>query len=140
MRTSEFAWQHTTVKLLGATLIGINGWSFNKKFDKEVLYGAGNEPIDIQEGNKSYDLNIDLKKYEVDKLNDAALAAGYEDITEVPHTAITVTTSFKKTEADKTRTIVATGVSFTSLPQGMKQGAKEMEVSLPAIAMKIVTK
>lgn len=140
MRTSEFAWSHTTLTILGAKMVGINGWSFNKKFDKEVLYGAGDEPIDIQSGNKSYDLNVDLKKYEVDKLNDAALAAGFEDITEVPHEAIVITTSFKKTDADKTRTIIATGVSFTSLPQSMSQGDKEMKVSLPAIAMKIISK
>lgn len=140
MRTSEFAWSHTTVKVLGATLIGIDGWGFNKKFDKEALYGAGNDPIDIQPGNKSYDGNLDLKKYEVDKLNDAALTAGYDDITEVPHEAITITTSFKKTKADKTRTIVATGVAFSSLPQAMKQGDKQMQVNLPFIAIKITTK
>lgn len=140
MHTGEFAWSHTTIKVLGATMIGIDGFGFNKKFDKEVLYGAGDEPIDIQTGNKSYDGTLDLKKYEVDKLNDAAIAAGYEDITEVPHEAIVITTSFKKTSADKTRTIVCTGVAFTGLPQSMKQGEKQMPVSLPFIAIKITSK
>jgi len=140
MHTNEFAWSHTTVKLLGATLIGIDGWGFNKKFDKEVIYGAGDEPLDIQPGNKSYDGTLDLKKYEVDKLNDAALAAGYEDITEVPHEAITIVTSFKKSQVDKTRTIVATGVAFSALPQSMKQGDKQMPINLPFVAIKISSK
>lgn len=140
MHTNEFSWSHTTVKVLGATMIGIDGMGFNKKFDKEVIYGAGNDPIDIQNGNKSYDGTLDLKKYEVDKLNDAALAAGYEDISEVPHEAITIITSFKKGAGDKTRTITATGVAFTALPQSMKQGDKQMQISLPFIAIKITSK
>lgn len=139
MHTNEFAWQHTTLTVLGARIVGIDGWGFDKKFDKEPIYGSGSEPIDIQPGNKSYNLTIDLKKYELDKLNDAALAAGYEDISEVPHEAITITTHFRKSPTDKQRRIIATGVAFTGFNQAMKQGDKQMPVSLPAVAIKIIS-
>lgn len=134
--TDECAWKKVTIKLLGRTFVGIRGFEFEKNFDKEYLYGAGDEPIDINSGNKSYPGSYKLLKYEVDLLNDAAQAAGYEDITEVPHELISGTCTFKKTATSKTRTITSAGISFTSLKAAMEQAAKMTEVPLPFIAMK----
>ena len=136
--TKECAWSHTSVKLLGATMVGLRGFEFDKDIEKEYLYAAGDEPIDIQNGNKGYPLNLKLLKYEVDKLNDAALAAGYEDILEVPHELIVITCQYKKRITDAQRTIVSSGVAFTSLKFAMEQNNKMGEVTLPGMAMKTV--
>lgn len=134
--TKECAWAQTSIKLLGRTIIGIRGFEFQKDFEKEYVYGAGADPIDINNGNKGYPGSLTLLKFEVDQLNDAAVAAGYEDITEVPHEAVVVTCVFKKNASDQARTITAMGVAFTNLTLGMQQAAKMTEVNLPFMAMK----
>lgn len=133
--TDECAWKKVSIKMLGRTLVGISGFEFEKNFDKEYLYGAGDEPIDIQDGNKSYPGSFKLYKYEIDLLNDAAQAAGFADITEVPHELIVATCVFKKTLTSKTRTITSSGIAFSNLKAGMEQGAKKTEMTLPFIAM-----
>lgn len=138
--TSECAWHHTSVKILGRTLVGIRGFEFEKNIEKEYLYAAGNEPIDIQVGNKSYPLNLKLLKYELDLMNDAALAAGYEDITEVPHEAVVITCVFKKRATDRARTITSAGVAFDNIKPAMDQNGKFSEITLPGKAMKTVFK
>lgn len=134
--TRECAWHQTTVKMLGKTFVGLRGFEFEKNIDKEYLRASGNEPIDIQTGDKSYPGTLKLLKYEVDQLNDAAVAAGYEDILEVPHELIVITCVHKKNKTDKARTITAAGVAFTSLKYALDSGGKSTEVPLPFLSMK----
>jgi hypothetical protein len=134
--TSECAWSHTSVKLLGRTISGLRGFSFKKGIEKEHLYAAGSEPIDIQSGNKKPEGSLKMLKYEFDLLNDAAQAAGYDDILEVPHEAITVTCAFKKRSTDVIRIIEAQGVAFTEYEAALEQNAKLTEVNLPFLAIK----
>lgn len=138
--TKECAWKSVEVKMLGRTFVGIKGFEFSKSIEKEYLYGAGSEPIDIQEGNRAYPGHLKLLKYEVDMLNEAAAKAGYEDITEVPHEAIAITCNFKKNAGDPTKTITAMGVAFSENKIGMEQGGKFSEVTLPFLSMKTTIK
>jgi hypothetical protein len=137
--TKECAWSNTKLTVLSRTIIGARGFEFNKEIEKEHLYAAGSDPIDIQSGNKKPDGNIKILKFELDLLNDAAQAdaAGYEDITEVPHPLILITCQYKKNLTDPIRTIVATGVAFTKMAVAMEQNAKMTEVTLPFICMRI---
>lgn len=135
--TKECAWAQMEVKLLTRTIKGLRGFSFKKTIDKEAIYGSGNDPIDIAIGNKSYTGNIKMLGFESDALNAAAKAAGYDDITEVPHESIVITCSFKKLAADPIKTYTATGVAFTETGSDLEQGAKYREVTLPFIAMNI---
>lgn len=136
LSTKECAWAQTSLKILGRTQVGIQGFEFGKTIDKAYLKGAGSEPIDIQTGDKEYPGSIDLLKYEVDMLNDAAVQAGFEDITEVPHESIVITCVYKRLATDSPRTITAAGVAFTSLKAAMKANDKMTVVNLPFIAMK----
>ena len=136
--TKECAWAQTGIKLLGRTISGLRGFEFKKAVEKEHIYAAGDDPIDIQSGNRKPDGSLDVLKYELDLLNDAAQAAGFTDITEVPHEAVVITCSYKKALTDPMRIVEAFGVSFTDISVGMKQNAKMTEVALPFLAMKIV--
>lgn len=124
--------------LLGRRLTGLRGFEFKKTVEKEHVYASGNEPVDIQDGNKKYEGNLKVLKHELDKMNDAALAAGFADITEVPHTLITITCEFKKLISTERRVISAPGVSFSEMGIAMEQNAKMTEVTLPFLAMRIV--
>lgn len=137
IRTSECAWAQFEVKILGRKIKGIRGFEAKKTIEKEHLYGAGDEPIDLATGNKSYTGNITLLGFEVDAMNRAARMAGFEDILEVPHEAIVITANFQKLKVDPKTFITVVGVGFTEVPQAIKQNDKNREIQLPFLAMNI---
>jgi len=140
IKSSEYAWHQTEVRLMGRTVVGISGFEFKKSIDKEAVYGAGQNPIDIQEGNVSCSGSLSLFGFELDRLNQAAQTAGYDDILSVPHELIVITASMRKFAKDPITTVTARGVAFTEYAHAMNQGDKKREVSLPFIAMDIDTK
>lgn len=135
--TKDCAWSNVSITLLGRRLAGLRGFELKKTVEKEHVYASGDEPVDIQSGNKKYEGNLKLLKYEVDLMNDAALTAGFADILEVPHTLITCTVEYKKLPTDKTRLIVVPGMAFTELSVAMEQNAKMTEVTIPFLSMRI---
>jgi len=136
--TKDCSWSQITLTLLTTKIGGLRGFEVDKDIEKEHVYAAGDEPVDIQSGNKKYSGTLKMLKYEVDKLNDAALLAGFADITEVPHTLIAATIEFKKLVNDKIRIISVPGIAFTSLKIAMEQNAKMTEVTLPFLAIRVV--
>jgi hypothetical protein len=139
IRTSECAWFKAEIKILGRKVRGLRGFSFKKSVEKEHLYGSGNQPLDIQEGNVKYEGNIKLLGFEVDALNRAALEAGYSDLLDIPHEAVTITCTFQKTKLEKMVRFTAFGVAFTEMDNAMEQNAKMREITLSFIAMSIDT-
>lgn len=135
--TKNYNWNSIIVTLLGRRITGIRGFEFNKEIEKEAVYAQGSEPIGISSGNKKYDGNIEVLKHELDLLTDAAFAAGFEDISEVPPESITITCDFKNLPTEKTRQVAAIGVAFTKIGIGAKQNDKSVVITLPFIAMKI---
>lgn len=135
--SSECAWAHFEVKVLGRVVKGLRGFSFKKTVEKEHLYGAGNQPLDIMIGNTKYEGNIKLLGFEVDALNKAAGIAQFGDITEVPHELIVITCSYRRRITDAISTYTATGVAFTENGVDLEQNAKNREITLPFIAMNI---
>lgn len=136
--TKECAWAQTSLKILGRTVEGLKGFEFNKEIEKELVYAAGDEAIDITAGNKKVEGSLTVLKFEHDLLTDAAQLAGYDDITEVPHVATVITCAFKLNATAPIRTITVFGVAFTKWGIGMQQNAKFTDVSLPFLATKIV--
>jgi len=138
IRSSEYAWKHGELVLLGRKIIGLRGYEIKKTTEKEPLYGAGQTAIDIQEGNTKVEGHVKILGFELDALNKAANAAGYGDITEVPHEAIVMTVSLKKSPADPKTTYNVRGIAFTEISAAMEQNAKMREVTLPFVAMDVI--
>ena len=137
IRSGECAWHQSEVKMLGRVITGLRGWELKKTVGKEHLYAAGQYPVDITEGNVAYDGNIKILGYEADILNQAAQAAGFDGITGVPHELIVMTIRFKKSLVDRPTFITTRGMAFTEDGDGMEQGAKNREITLPFLAMDI---
>ena len=133
--SSECAWKHAELMILGRRITGLRGFEIKKSVEKEHLYGAGQHPIDIQEGNVKVEGSIKVLGFELDALNLAARASGFSDLTEVPHEAIVLTLSYKKRITDLPTLVNVRGVSFTEYSHSMEQNAKYREVTLPFIAM-----
>jgi hypothetical protein len=138
LKSDDFAWSQTTMVVLGRKLTGLRGFEIGKTVEKEYVYASGDEPVDIAPGNKGYPGNLKVLKHEVDKLNDAAQLAGYADITEVPHTLITITMEYKKLTSSTRRIVTCVGVAFQELKIAMEQNAKMSEVTLPFLAMRVL--
>lgn len=136
--TKECEWKKVNISILGYRLTGLRGFELGKEVEKEYLYGAGDMPIDIQSGNKAFNGSLNLLKHEVDKLNDAAQSAGYEDITDVPHNLIVLTAQYKKHLTDPIRFVTISGLEFTEMKFSMSQGDKMTEVSLPFMGMGLI--
>jgi hypothetical protein len=135
--SDECAWSRFEVKILGRTIKGLRGFGYKKEQEKDPLYGAGSDPIDIQDGNKKYSGSIKVLGFEADMMNKAARQAGFDDIVDVPHELIVVTCAFKKRLTDPIKTYVATGVAFTEAGTDLEQGAKFREITLPYVAMNV---
>lgn len=135
--SSECAFAQFEIKFLGRVIKGLRGFSLKKEKEIEEVYGAGQEPLDLNEGNNKYSGSIKVLGFEVDALNATAKAAGYDDLTEVPHEAATLTLSFKKRATDPLTTYTVRGVKMTEWSAEMDQGAKHRETTLPFKAMSI---
>jgi hypothetical protein len=131
----ECAWSQTSIQMLGRKIEGLKGFEFNKEIEKELLYAAGQKPIDITEGNEKVDGSITVLKHEMDMLTDAAQTAGYDDLIKVPYTLILITCAFKLNPTSPIRIIEVSGVSFTKWSVGQQHNAKFTDVPLPFIAM-----
>lgn len=140
IKSSEYAWHHTEVKLAGKILNGITAWELKRTTEKEALYGAGQHAIDIQSGNIACSGSITLWGYELDRLEQAAQAAGYDSIQDVPHELISIVVSARKLAKDPITTWTATGVSFSETADSLNQGDKKRECPLPFICMDIQKK
>lgn len=140
IKSSEYAWHHTEVKVAGKIITGITAWELKKTTSKEALYGAGQHAIDIQSGNIECSGSITLWGYELDRLEQAAQAAGYDSIMDVPHELLSVVVSARKLAKDPITTWVAAGVAFTETTDGLGQGDKKRDCQLPFICMDIQKK
>ncbi len=125
----ECEWADLKVAIDGKTITGIRNASYKKAWEDEALYGAGNDPIGIQSGNKSYEGSLKLLKNELDALNTAAVALGYSDISDVPNLVITVAYMPKGGRVLKTDTML--GCKIGEINRSMEQGGKFMEIELP---------
>lgn len=134
----EFEFADIKVALLGVELSGLRGLTYKKSQEKELVYGAGNQPKAIQRGNKKYEGALLLLKSDFDMLNTAARGAGYEDITDVPGRLINLTCVYQKSDdAAKLSTATLINLEFTEYEDGMKQGDKFKEISLPLIFLRL---
>ena len=119
--------------MFGRFITGLRGLEYKVSKEKEAIHGAGDEPLSIQSGNKTYEGSIDLLQSELEAISLAAKAQGYADITDIP--GFTITVSYGNV-GQAVITDVLKGVEFTEETKGLKQGDKFMEVSLPIIFLR----
>jgi hypothetical protein len=134
----EYEFADISVALLGTVCSGLRGLTYKKSQEKEPVYGAGSEPKSIQRGNKKYEGSLLLLKSDADLLNAAAQNAGYDDITDVPTKDINITCVYQQSEDTvQTSTDTCLSCAFTEIEEGMKQGDKFKEISLPFIFLRL---
>lgn len=125
----EAEWADLKIAIDGRTITGVRNIMYKKTPDDEPLHAAGRDPVAIQSGNNTYEGSIKLLKNELDALNTAARALGYDDICDISGLVITAVYMPKGARLLRTDTLI--GVKLGELSYGMDQGAKYMEHDIP---------
>jgi hypothetical protein len=133
--SKDCEWADMTVMIAGATLTKIRGVKYKASKEKQLLHAAGDEPISIQGGNRTYEGQIKVLKGALDDMNRAAIAAGGDDILDLQFD-IVITYKAKGTRALQTDTLI--NVEVKDFEKGWEQGAKSMDVTLPIVFMKLI--
>lgn len=130
--TREYEWADVTVVMAGRDVTGIRGVSYTASQEKEALYAKGNKPHGIQRGNKSYEGSIRILQSELAAL--AAAAGG--DVLDV---SFNILVSYgNPSKGDVIKTDLLSGVEITSVPKGLNQNDKFMEIELPLVMLDVI--
>jgi len=132
--SKQYNWADVEIWLLGKKIAGARGIKYKISQEKEVIYGAGNQPMGIGKGNKSYEGEITLLQSEVEALTLSAMAAGGDDITDLSEMNVIINYAPKN---GALTTDILQNVAFTEMEKGMNQNDKFAEISLPFIALGI---
>ena len=130
--SKEYEWADVTVVMAGRDGTGIRGVSYTPSQEKEALYAKGNKPHGIQRGNKSYEGTIRILQSELDALN----AAAGGDVLDVSFNIVVAYGN--PSRGDVIRTDLLSGVEITSVPKGLNQNDKFMEIELPLIMLDVI--
>lgn len=131
----EVTWANMKVVMLGKELTGIRGIKYKAAQEKELLHGAGDEPIGVQRGKRTYEGEIKLLKFEYDILVDAVQREGGRDILDL---TADIVISYVKDNETIPRTDIIKGFQFKDFQKGWDQGAKYMEITLQIVFMNLI--
>lgn len=129
--TREYEWSDITIIAGGEDIVTIRHFKLKEKIEREAIYAKGNQPVAIQSGNRSYEVELGMLQSGAEKL----VKAGKGDIFAL---SFDVLVNYgNPSKGDSIMSKRATGVRITEMEQGMKQGDKFQEITLPGIALNI---
>jgi hypothetical protein len=130
-KTAQFAWKNIVAIIGGRPVAGITDIEYGTEKDLDEIYGAGDSPQFIGEGNKSYSGTIELLQNDYEALVETAKNEGGDDITDLE---VSIVVSYiPKGIANLPKTVIdrLVGVKFSSDGKKMSQGDKFLKMSLP---------
>ena len=128
----QYEWADLTLILGGRDVTGIRGVSYKEKMEREPLFAKGRDAHSIQSGNRSVSGEIMLLQEEYEALT----LAGKGSILNLK--GLTGIVNYgNPSEGDTPITDTITGIYFTDDNKELKQGAKNMEITLPFVALRV---
>lgn len=128
----QYEWGDVTVVLGGRDITGIRGIKYTEKGEKEALFAKGRHAHSIQTGNITVEGEITVLQSELIALeragNGSILGLNVDAVVSFGNPAL----------GDAMTTDRIVGISFTEAPKEMKQGDKNMEISIPFIALVVI--
>ncbi|NDD53203.1 hypothetical protein EBZ39_04870 [bacterium] len=126
--TKELEWKDIAVMIAGSNLKKFTNVSYAVSQEMEELYAAGDDPLDIQTGDRKYEGSLTLLKSAVDDMNLAARAAGGRDILDVK---FDIVITYKANDNRRLITDTLVGCRFSQFEFKAAQGDKKMEIVMP---------
>ena len=125
INTREYEWADVTVVVAGRPVTGLRGVKYGAKQEKEALHGAGNKPMSIQRGNKTYEGELTVTQSEYEALRRASGG-------DLLDASLDIVASYgNPSKGDVITTDLLIGVEFTEDNTEWKQGDKFQEKTLP---------
>lgn len=124
--TSEYAWKDLEITILGRPLVRILNVKYEASQKLDEIYGRGQQPLGIQEGNYSYKGEISIGQSELIAMQTLAREAGLKNILKLKFDVSIV----YALDGVITRN-VCKNARIEKFEEGMKQGDTSMEISLP---------
>lgn len=132
----QYEWADISLILGGRLVTGARGINYKESQEKELLYGKGNRPMSIQKGNKKYEGSVTLLQSEVETLKELGRSiVGRASILDLNLNAVVCYGDPSKGDVMLTDQLF--NIQFTEVEKSMKQGDKNMEVTLPFICTDI---
>lgn len=132
----QYEWADISLILGGRLVTGARGINYKESQEKELIYGKGNRPMSIQKGNKKYEGSVTLLQSEVETLKELGRSiVGRASILDLNLNAVVCYGDPSKGDVMLTDQLF--NIQFTEVEKSMKQGDKNMEVTLPFICTDI---
>jgi hypothetical protein len=128
----QYQWSDVTLVLGGRDVTGIRGIKYAEKAEKEPLFAKGRYPHSIQTGNVTVEGEITILQSELIALQNA----GNGSIIGLNVDGVVAYGDPALGDAMTVDRIV--GISFTEAPKEIKQGDKNMEITLPFMALRVL--
>lgn len=129
--SKEYEWADMALLMGGRDVTGIRGIKYSEKIEREAIYAKGRYPHSIQSGNVAYDGEITLLQSEYEAL----VKAGKGSVLNLTLNA--VVSYGNPLNGDAMTTDMVENLRFTEAAKELKQGDKNMELTLPFIALRV---
>lgn len=129
--SKEYEWADMALLMGGRDVTGIRGIKYSEKIEREAIYAKGRYPHSIQSGNVAYEGEITLLQSEYEAL----VKAGKGSVLNLTLNA--VVSYGNPLNGDAMTTDMVENLRFTEAAKELKQGDKNMEVTLPFIALRV---
>lgn len=131
---AEFAFKDINVTLLGRNIAGLQGITYKRMSEGEIVYGRGNKGLGIQEGNERIEGTLKILQSEYEALAAAVrVASPGSNITDVRFDIVNTYGEGLTAVTDIIQT-----VKITEYEKGMDQNDKYKVIELPFIALDVL--
>jgi hypothetical protein len=128
----EYKWSDIDIMIDGEVITKARGITYKVSKEKELVHARGEEPLDIVSGNKAYDGTLDILLSGL-----FAIQAKYPGL-DLLDMNFEIVVSYVPKLGGAIVTKALKYAEFTEIEEGMKQGEKFKEVSIPIIFLGIV--
>lgn len=127
----EYQFSDINVVVAGFIPEGFRGLKYKESQEKEFLYAKGNEPHSIQSGNKKYEGTLKMTQ----SAYNALVVAGNGSVLNLETDIIIAYGNPANGDGIKTDKLLK--AQFTEAEDGMDQGDKSAEISLPIMFLRL---
>lgn len=139
-KTGQFAWKELSVLIDGRPMLELTDIEIKTVKNIEEIYGAGDDPQFLGEGNKSHSGNIELLQSGYEALVEEAKKRGGFDVTDLEVDIImSLVPKSKNPAIIGMKTVVnrIVGMKFPEDGYKMTQGSTHTKVAIPFKALRI---
>lgn len=132
MDSRQYEFADITAVIGGRDITGLRGIKYSEKIEREALHAKGRYPHSIQSGNHTVEGEVTMLQSELELMIAAGGGSVLNIITDI------VCSYGNPQNGDTLVTDKLIHCMFTESAKEMKQGDKNMEVTLPFIALRLM--